>query len=163
MSYYNSLQLNNMKVLPLTRKRLNVLDQMKNIALKSNLRSKHCACLVKKNNEIVSFEINQYTPHSNTVTCSVHAEVSLHKNLNKRYIKKFHRTKFNLWVIRYSNKNGLVDSKPCSKCIKYMKKNMDYVDKIIYSNQDGQLNCETIENINSNHISIGYKMRFRKN
>lgn len=148
-----------MKYLPLTKTRLNVIKQMANHSLKSNLRSKHCACLVKKNNEIVSFEVNEYTP-TNTVKCSIHAEVSLHKNLNKRYIKNFNRTKYNLWVIRYSTKNGLVDSKPCSKCIKYIKKRMYYVDNIVYSNQDGGLTCENIENIKSNHISIGYKLRF---
>lgn len=151
-----------MKNLPLTRTRQSMVEQMKNHSLKSNLRSKHCACLVKKNNEIVCFEVNQYTPTS-TIKCSIHAEVSLHKNLNKRYIKNFNRSKYDLWVIRYSSKNGLVDSKPCSRCVKYIKKRMYYIDNIIYSNEDGGLTCESIENIQNNHISIGYKLRFHKN
>lgn len=150
-----------MKLLPLTRTRKNVIEQMKHHSLKSNLRSKHCACLVKKNNEIILFEVNEYTP-TNNISCSVHAEVSIHKNLNKKYIKNLKRNKFNLWVIRYSKKNGIVDSKPCSKCVKYIKKNMYYVDKVIYSNENGGLTCETIDDIESEHISIGYKLRFKK-
>lgn len=134
---------------------------MKIYSLKSNLRNKHCACLVKKNNEIISIEVNEYTP-TNYIKCSIHAEVSLHKNLNKKYIKNFNRSKYDIWVIRYSKKNGLVDSKPCSKCIKYMKKRMYYIDNVIYSNQDGGLTCEKLENIKSEHISIGYKLRFKK-
>ena len=150
-----------MKYLPLTRTRSDLINQMKDHSLKSNLRSKHCVCLVKKNNEIICFEVNHYTS-TNYVKCSIHAEVSLHKNLNKRYIKNFNRTKYDLWVIRYSSKNGLADSKPCSKCIKYIKKRMYYVDKIIYSNQEGGLTSENIDDIESNHISIGYKLRFHR-
>ena len=150
-----------MKYLPLTRTRLSVIDKMKIHSLKSNLRSKHCACLVKKNNEIVCITVNDYAP-INHIECSIHAEVSIHRELNKKYIKNFNRNKYNLWVIRYSNKNGLVHSKPCSKCIKYMKKNMYYVDNVIYSNKKGGLTSEKIYDIESNHISIGFKNLIKK-
>lgn len=150
-----------MKYLRITKTRSSLLDTMKKYSSKSILRNKHCACLVTKNNKIVCIEVNQYLP-ANYVKCSTHAEVSLHKSLNKKYIKNFNRNKYDLWVIRYSKKNGFVDSKPCSKCIKYMKKRMYYIDKIVYSNDMGGLTCEDIEDIESEHISIGYKKNYIK-
>jgi len=39
-----------------------------------------------------------------------------------------------------------------------MKKNMYYVQNIIYSNENGNLQKVSIDNIKSKHVSIGYKM-----
>lgn len=147
-----------MKLLQITKKRKFLLDKMKVKAMNSNLKNKHCAILVKKN-KIISIENNEYnTNQVNNIFYSIHAEVSIDKKLNKKYIKNFNKNKYDLWVIRYSDKNGILDSKPCSKCIKYIKKRMLYVDNIIYSNEYGKLNQENIKEIQSNHISIGYKM-----
>jgi len=143
--------------IPLTSKRMNVIEQMKEFALKSNLRSKHCACLVKKN-KILCIQNNTYNSHNNNIFCSTHAEISIHRNINKYNIKNFNKNTYDLWVIRYSKKHGLADSKPCSKCIDYMKKNMYYVQNIIYSNENGNLQKVSIDNIKSKHVSIGYKM-----
>jgi len=145
-----------MKIIPLTKKRKSLVNIMKEYALKSELRSKHCACLVKKN-KILSIDYNKHNLETNKIFCSTHAEVSLDKNLNKYYIK---RKKYDLWVIRYSkeNTNGLTDSKPCSKCIDYIKKNMNYVHNIIYSNENGKLEKININEIENNHISLGYKI-----
>lgn len=143
--------------IPLTSKRMNVIEQMKEFALKSNLRSKHCACLVRKN-KILCIENNKYNSHKNNIFCSTHAEICIHRNIYKYNIKNFYKNTYDLWVIRYSKKNGLVDSKPCSKCIDYMKKNMCYVQNIIYSNKKGNLQKVNINRIKSKHISIGYKM-----
>lgn len=151
-------------IIPLTSKRKNLIEIMKEHALKSNLRSKHCACLVKKN-KILCIENNRYNNFNSKIFCSTHAEISIHRNINKYNIKNFYKNTYDLWVIRYSKSNGLADSKPCSKCIDYMRKYMYYVQNIIYSNENGNLQKVSIYDIKSKHISIGYKMmnKERKN
>lgn len=148
-------------LIPLSSKRLSLIEKMKEYALKSNLRSKHCACLVKRN-KILCIENNKYNNTQNNIFCSTHAEISIHRRLNKYNIKNFEKNTYDLWVIRYSKQNGLADSKPCSKCIDYMKKYMFYVANIVYSNENGNLEKVSIHDIKSNHISIGYKMNDKK-
>lgn len=142
------------KILKKTKKRENILEKMKELSLDSKLRSKHCACLVK-GNKIISFAINNYI--INTKFKSIHAEIALDKNLNKSKIKNIKKTTYNLWVIRYSENNGLLESKPCYHCICYIKKHMTYINNIIYSTTPNEIIKIKKKYIENNHKSIFYK------
>ena len=90
-------------------------------------------------------------------SCSFHAEVMIGKRINKKLKIKDYQS-YDLWVIRYSkNQNSTIQSKPCYNCIKYIKKNMPYVNNIIYSADNGKFIKENISNIKNPHISLGYR------
>jgi len=135
-----------------------IFNICKEKALESEMRSKHCACLVRKG-KIIHLECNHYGGDKNSY--SLHAEPTLHKKILKNNkIRKNH--KYDLYIIRYSEASGFMNSKPCVDCTKYIKYYMDYVNKIIYSNDDKTYIKVTRETLTSNHTSHGYK-NFRKN
>ena len=54
------------------------------------------------------------------------------------------------------NKNGLLrNSRPCNQCLDTMIKYR--IKKIVYSTDDGNINCEKPENMKQLHVSSGWK------
>ena len=143
-----------MKFEVISAKKKQIVQELIYCALESHMRSKHGACLVK-GNKVICIQKNIYGKDFNSH--SLHAEVMIGKRLNKKLkIKDY--CGYDLWVIRYSkHKNECIESKPCHNCIKFIKKNMPYVNNIIYSTKNGKFIKENISNIKNNHISLGHR------
>ncbi len=143
-----------MKFEVISGKKQQIVQELIYCALDSNMRSKHGACLVK-GNKVICMQKNIYG--KDFKSCSFHAEVMIGKRINKKLKIKGYQS-YDLWVLRYSkHKNSTIESKPCYNCIRYIKKNMPYVNNIIYSTDDGKFIKENISNIKNAHISLGYR------
>jgi hypothetical protein len=118
------------------------------LARLSKVTHKHSA-VIFSNRKRAFYGINEaygFSTDKNEVI-SDHAEVSAVYSAMKKYFNKKTRSKkinpcsvfrnMNLFVIRYSNSNGLMMSKPCSKCQKFLKQ---YTFKnIFYSDENGNV------------------------
>jgi hypothetical protein len=145
-----------MKFEVISAKKNQIIQELIYCALDSKMRSKHGACLVR-GNKIICMQKNIYG--KDFKSCSWHAEVMIGKKINKK-LKIKDNCNYDLWVIRYSkHKDECIESKPCYNCIKYIKKNMPYVNNIIYSTEDGKFIKENISNISNAHISLGNRSR----
>ena len=141
-----------MKFEVISTKKQQIVQELIYCALDSNMRSKHGAGLVR-GNKVLCMQKNIYG--KDFKSCSFHAEVMIGKRINKKLKIKDYQS-YDLWVLRYSkHKNSTIESKPCYNCIKYIKKNMPYVNNIIYSTEDGKFIKENISNISNTHISLG--------
>ena len=129
-------------------------EQCREYALQSDMRAKHCAVL-EYNGKIIAFSANHYG--ANKKSFSLHAEQSVHKKYLKIQHKLKKRRKYNLWVFRFSEASGSMNSKPCSNCINFIKEAMPYVSKVFYSWDDKHYICEDKYTLKTNHVSLGYK------
>ena len=131
-------------------KQKEIFEILKQKALKGEMRSKHCACLVRKG-KVIQLECNHYGSETGY---SDHAETALHKKVQKNSkIKKHHI--YDLYVIRYSEITGFMNSKPCSDCMHSIKHHMDYVNKVIYSWDSKTYIKEHKSELKTEHISHG--------
>ena len=116
------------------------------------MRAKHCAAL-EYNNKIVAISVNHYGNDSTGL--STHAEQSVHKKYLKMKHKLKQRRKYNLWVFRYSDASGAMNSKPCQNCTKFIKESMPHVNKVFYSYDNKRYICQDKKHLKSNHVSLG--------
>lgn len=126
-----------------------ILTEAIEIAKKSNMFNKHGAVLFYKNN-IETIAFNEYDSKYNTK----HAEqecINKYKNKIRKYKKD--KKKFNLLVIRLSTQNKLLNSKPCHECCRVLKES-GIINKIYYSNENGHIITERINNFNSEHKTL---------
>lgn len=128
----------------------NIIEKLKNLSFNSNCYYKHASAIIK-GDKVLSFGYN-----SNKISFSRHAEVDACINYmyytNEKSLKGL-----DLIVIRNNNKNEIRNSKPCKYCLDFMVKKQ--VRKIHYSNEDGYLVSEYIDNLESEHISAYYIYR----
>jgi deoxycytidylate deaminase len=103
---------------------------------------RHIAIILKSNKQI-STGSNGFRECFAGSNYLEHAEVSAVKHLPTHVTKK-RKIKIDLLVIRISNSNKLVNSKPCYKCLDYIYNNLlKYsVRNIYYSNENGDLVVE---------------------
>lgn len=141
----------------ISRKYNDIFDECIDKALKSNLKTKHSACLVN-NGKIIAIENNKYCVKK----FSLHAEENLYKKImkNSYLLKKYKQ--YDLYIIRYSYKSGFMNSKPCYHCTNLIKKMMPFVNKVIYSNDFDTFTVQNKMKLINNHISLGYKSIYRK-
>jgi len=140
------------KKLKTSTKVKNIFNQCAEHALTGDMRSKHCACLVRKG-KIYTMNCNQA---GSTNGFSTHAETTVHKKIsNSKILKKKNRT-FDLYVIRFSEKNGFMNSKPCYNCTKCIVNEMDYVNRIFYSYNNETYIIENRDTLKSTHMSNGH-------
>jgi len=137
-----------------SRKKKQFFDQCREYALQSDMRAKHCAVL-EHNGKIIAFSANHYG--ANKKSFSLHAEQSVHKKFLKMKYKLKKRRKYNLWVFRFSEASGAMNSKPCRNCTSFIKEAMPYVSKVFYSWNDTHYICEDKYTLKTNHVSLGYK------
>ena len=137
---------------------------------KGDLRCRHFSLAVK-NGKIITPILNNYSRCKifNTIKGSMHAEMNvlnyivntrnlyngysndLHKYIHKsRKLNRFFK-KIDIIVYRVGNDDQLLESKPCSECIKVLKK--FNVKGVYYSKRNGTICYERIRNIKSNHLS----------
>ena len=142
-----------------SRKTREIFDICKDIALKSQMRSKHCAAL-ERNGKIITIGCNHYG--GNDKSYSLHAEVTIQKKLSRGSYKLKKRHNYNLYVVRYSEASGFMNSKPCSECIKCIHSSMPYVNKVIYSHDKHSFISQDKKTLKTTHISLGHK-HFQEN
>jgi deoxycytidylate deaminase len=83
---------------------------------------------------------------------SIHAEIDALFKLDNRYIKGL-----DIFIIRVNEKSYLKNSRPCNTCIEILKRKG--IRKAYYSNEDGEIVYEFIENMPKIHESSGGIMR----
>jgi deoxycytidylate deaminase len=144
-----------------SRKRMEIFYTCKDIALKSQMRSKHCAAL-ERNGKIILIDCNHYGGSKNS--SSLHAEANIQKKLSRMSHKIKKRYNYNLYIVRYSKASGYMNSKPCSDCVKCIKSSMPYVSKVFYSYDNDSYICIDKKTLETNHVSTGnlYRMQNRK-
>ena len=142
----------------LSNKELNLSNIAIDIALQSNQHYK-LGCIIIKNGKIVCKNFNDKRSRINgkNFVC-IHAEINCIHNLLK-YEKNYRKLKnYSLFVIRIGkDENGnivLRNAKPCKYCTESIKR--IGLKKIIYSNDDGELEKIKISELESEYISKGY-------
>ena len=136
----------------------NIFESCAQQALTGDMRAKHCACLVRKG-EMIMIECNHA---GNCHGFSTHAEATIHKKMTRHtHNKKKERYTYDLYIIRYSERSGFMNSKPCSECTRLIKNEMYYVNKVIYSYDNKHYIIEHKDTLKTSHISNGTS-NFRK-
>ena len=69
------------------------------------------------------------------------------------------RKKLEMFVIRVNQMGDLVNSKPCNTCIYYMQ--LYGIKSVYYSNEDGEIIKEKINNITADHMSISQNKYYK--
>ena len=138
----------------------NILQIAYDEALKSPCLHKH-GCVACINGKIISRGYNNYNTWSSdkfsSYHGSCHAEIKVlrdiwtrFKHLHPNKIKKFFK-KITIYVVRITS-NGLMNSAPCSDCMKKLKELN--VKNIVYSNHNGGVTiCKTV-NYHTNRLSF---------
>uniref|UniRef100_A0A6C0JAJ1 CMP/dCMP-type deaminase domain-containing protein n=1 Tax=viral metagenome TaxID=1070528 RepID=A0A6C0JAJ1_9ZZZZ len=67
-----------------------------------------------------------------------------------RIVKETDGVFYDLYVCRINNKNEFINSKPCSDCIKYIKKTKN-IKHIYYTDNDGSFIRENALSIENDH------------
>lgn len=138
-----------------------ILDNLKQIAMKSDVSNKHSAALIK-NNVIYKYAFNKFVKkeiiNDDIYHLTIHAEINaIYSYYNKRNVKGF-----DIIVIRI-NKFGteLKNSRPCNHCINKLIKLG--ICKVYYSNEKGDIVWEFLNNMKLLHICRGVNNRFKQN
>lgn len=128
------------------------IDHLKKIANNSDIYYQHAAGIIQ-NNKLVSSGINKFaavkSPHYKR---TIHAEISAFYNLSKKNCKGL-----DMIVIRIKN-NTLKNSRPCNNCIDKLTKLG--IRKVYYSNENGIIVHEFVENMEKIHVSSGYRLLY---
>ncbi len=122
-------------------------------ALEGEMRAKHCACL-ERNGKIIEIECNEHG--GGNMGLSTHAENNIRKKLSRGMHKLKKRSNYTLYVVRYSVSMGYMNSKPCSDCVKIIRKMMPYVSKVVYTHDSEHYITEERDELSSKHVSAGY-------
>ena len=78
---------------------------------------------------------------------------------NNRGTPKCLRRKLEIVVIRVNRFGCLVNSKPCSSCLYYLR--LYGVRNIYYSDDDGEIIKEKIAEVETSHKSVGHRSLFK--
>jgi deoxycytidylate deaminase len=128
------------------------LKRLRKIADNSSLRNKHGACLIK-GDKIYSIGYNKLVKEYFTI----HAEVDALCKIDSKYTKGL-----DILIIRIGNTKTqkLRNSRPCNACIdKLIQRG---IRRVYYSNENGDIVYELLENMQKIHVSSGYLMKCNK-
>jgi tRNA(Arg) A34 adenosine deaminase TadA len=122
-----------------------IVEILRETAEKSTMYHRH-ACALLSGGKILSIRVNTQNK------LSKHAEM----NVIDDCISKGISTKSFIMVLRISRTGTIHDSKPCSECLKYMKKYG--VKRICYSNQNGDFVIEKACELVTNYKTLYYRI-----
>lgn len=132
------------------------IDNLKQIALTSEVNNKHAACIIVKNSIFIN-SVNEYNTieiNKNVVFhATIHAEIgAIKKCINLIKNKKLYGM-IDLIVIRVNETGELKNSKPCKNCVEAMKK--IGIRRVFYSDDDVNQNIknEYLSDIITSHVS----------
>lgn len=133
-----------------------------------NYKSMHSAFVISlTTRKIISKGMNSGRTTFPGSEYAIHAEMEAIKNINNSKSRtKIKFKTYDLIVIRVTNSGRLGNSRPCSKCKKYI---MNYCDKthikintIYYSNEDGTITAEKFDKMENNLESGRFRKKPRK-
>lgn len=127
-----------------------LIDELIIEAQKSDVKMKHSAAIFqKKGKRVLNIGFNHYI---NTYTYAMHAEQNAASVKNQDF-----KGLVDIVIIRINKKNQLRYSRPCNKCIEYLKR-LDYkIENVYYSTNKGDIICEELKNMEKLHNSKSYK------
>lgn len=131
------------------------IDILKKIASNSSLQHRHSACLIK-GNKIHSFGFNKYMKE---IVCNNHyINITIHAEMDALFNYYPKNTKgMDILIIRVGKGGDLRNSRPCNSCID--KLNQKGIRKVYYSNEQGDIVYEFIDDMPKLHISSGHLIR----
>jgi tRNA(Arg) A34 adenosine deaminase TadA len=129
---------------------------LKKIAVESIVYYKHAAALMSgdtvyssgANKFIKEIKINDQIYYK-----TMHAEITVFEKLPKKKVRGM-----DILVIRINKNLALKNSRPCNQCIDTLSKLG--IRKVYYSNEDGNIVWEFVEQMEKIHISSGTKHLF---
>ena len=129
---------------------------LKKIAIESIVYYKHAAALISgdtvyssgANKFIKEIKINDQTYYR-----TMHAEITALERLPKKKIRGM-----DILVIRINKNLALRNSRPCTQCIERLSKLG--IRKVYYSNEEGHIVGEFVEQMEKTHISSGTRHLF---
>lgn len=126
-----------------------LIELLRKISKKSPMRTKH-SCIIFKGKKILTFGFNhERSCYDGKIFPSVHAE--MHALIKMKRLRK--NKKYNMIVVRFHD-GKLWNSKPCKYCLNEIKKYN--ISKVYYSMED-DLICEKVDDIVTEHVSVGFK------
>lgn len=136
-----------------------IIDDLKQLAMKSDVSNKHSAALIK-NNTILKYAFNKFVKkeviNDSIYHLTIHAEINaIYSYYNKKNVKGF-----DIIVIRI-NKFGteLKNSRPCNHCIKKLIKLG--ISKVYYSNENGDVVYEYLDDMKLLHTCSAINNRYK--
>lgn len=129
------------------------IETLIKVAQESNISYKHSAGLIY-NDKIHSIGVNKFIPFKKykdiQLYRTIHAELSIFEKIPKRIAKGM-----DIIVIRINKGSQLKNSRPCKDCINELQR--IGIRKVYYSNDDGNIVYEFVENMIKTHTSAGMK------
>jgi deoxycytidylate deaminase len=117
----------------------------------SCIQNKHSACLIK-GDKIFSIGINKCIKKihfgDKIAKSTIHAEINAILQADLRYTKGM-----DILIIRVNKSRKLQNSRPCNSCIDKLRKHG--IRKAYYSNEQGEIVWEFIDDMPKIHISSG--------
>lgn len=138
-----------------TKKLNDQINFLKKLASKSAVSHKHAACLINGNGKIITFGLNKYINskiNSKPIRICIHAEQDCLANCHFKFCKGM-----DLLVIRIGPTGGLLNSRPCNLCVTKLQEKQ--IRKVYYSDSNGDIVCETVDNMKKIHTCSGIKFR----
>ena len=129
---------------------------LKKIAIESIVYYKHAAALMS-GDTIYSSGANKFVKeiklNDQTYYKTMHAEITVFEKLPKKKVRGM-----DILVIRINKNLALRNSRPCNQCIEKLSKLG--IRKVYYSNEEGNIVWEFVEQMEKTHISSGTKHLF---
>jgi tRNA(Arg) A34 adenosine deaminase TadA len=129
---------------------------LKKIAVESIVYYKHAAALMS-GDTVYSFGVNKFIKeikiNNQIYHRTMHAEINVFEKLPKKKVRGM-----DILVIRINKNLALKNSRPCNQCIGILAKLG--IRKVYYSNEDGNIVWEFVEQMEKTHISSGTKHLF---
>lgn len=129
---------------------------LKKIAFESIVYYKHAAALIS-GDTIYSSGANKFIKEvkvkNQTYYKTMHAEITVFEKLPKKKLRGL-----DIIVIRVNKHLALRNSRPCNECIDKLLK--FGIRKVYYSNEDGKIVSEFVEQMEKVHMSAGTKHFF---
>jgi len=152
LSLHTTIRL--MQVHTLSKKKVEILNDLIEETEKSEMRSKHASAVVKSGKiRAVGHNSFRGSIGGNRIP-STHAEISAIYN----WLKIGDRSTVDLWVIRVSKLGKLTDSAPCLSCVIAIKKYN--VRNVYYSDAHGQIIRVKVGKMDLNETHV---TRYQKN
>lgn len=129
-----------------------IIENLKKMAYNSCMLQKHAAALIKSNKEICMGYNRLIRKHM-----SIHAEMDAIYDFIKKN-RRYDLRGLDIIVIRFKN-NELKISRPCKSCIEKMRELG--IRKVYYSDYDGNIVYEYINDMEMYHMSSLQRMKIR--
>ena len=125
-------------------------------AKKSSVCMQH-GCIAVMHGKVIARSFNTACRASPTVWWSCHAEMGAIKKINEQQQKHARRQRITLYVVRLTH-GELHASAPCLHCMRAIQL-CTRIKRIIYSESDGSITRCSPDNLCTQHVSCGMRVR----